>query len=90
VLSRIYRRAIVARSPAWWALYGYAITHVIGANLSGLSVASIFPWEAFGVLAVPILWPRLRTATRGLRSDRWARTATPDVPTRGLDDSDVV
>jgi hypothetical protein len=59
-LTRGYRRAIAARSPAWWALYGYAIVHLTGAYLSGLSIASIFPWEAYGVLALPILWPRLR------------------------------
>jgi oligosaccharide repeat unit polymerase len=91
LLSRLYRRAVFARSPAWWALYGYAMIHVASANLSGLSAASIFPWAAFGVLTIPILWPRVRTAAGGLRGDRWAaRRSRPPVPAPGLDDSDVV
>ncbi|MEP6639938.1 MAG: hypothetical protein ABJC39_11355, partial [Chloroflexota bacterium] len=58
-------RVSQAGTPELAALYGYAITHVsIGAMLSGFSVASIFPFEAyavlaFAVLALPILGQRL-------------------------------
>lgn len=43
-------------APELAALYGYAIAHVsIGGVLSGLAVASIFPFEAYAVLGFAIL-----------------------------------
>ena len=90
VLTRIYRRALAARSPAWWALYGYAIIHAVGANLGGLSVASIFPWVAYGALAIPILWPRLRMATDRGAARRATGPATPaPAPARPPDEPGV-
>ena len=76
-LTLLYRRAVTAISPAWWALYGYAIVHLTGAYLSGLSIASIFPWEAYGALALPIVWPRLRGVAARLIDRRLATAQAP-------------
>ena len=65
VMSVLYRRTSTARSPAWWTLYGYAVIHVTGATLSGLSIASIFPWTTYAVLSLPIVLPWLRDRIRG-------------------------
>jgi oligosaccharide repeat unit polymerase len=83
VLTRVYRRAIAARSPAWWALYAYAIVHLTGAFLSGLSIASIFPWEAYGVLALPILWLRLRHVVATLTNGRGTTAPSPTSAAQG-------
>lgn len=90
VLAGIYRRALVARSPELWALYGYAVIHVTGSNLSGLSIASIFPWEAYAALALPILWPRLRAVTRPALARRQPDGASLPRAAQPLDDSDIV
>ena len=68
--AALYRRASSARSPAWWALYGYAIIHITGANLSGLSIASIFPWEAYAVLSLPIILPWIQARLRRVPAGR--------------------
>ena len=57
-----------------WVLYGYAIIHVsIGGVLSGLSMASVFPFEAyavigFGILGLPIIERRLTRAGGGVEA----------------------
>jgi hypothetical protein len=66
-ITALYRVA-QAGSPELAALYGYAIAHVsIGGVLSGLSMASIFPFEAyaalgFAVVGLPIVQGRLARA----------------------------
>jgi oligosaccharide repeat unit polymerase len=66
-IMALYRVSQVG-SPELAALYGYAIAHVsIGGVLSGLSMASIFPFEAyailgFAVVGLPIVERRLERA----------------------------
>lgn len=55
MVTWLYRRAVGADSPAWWALYGWVLFHTGAANLSGLSVASIFPVVALCLLGLPVL-----------------------------------
>ena len=60
-----------ARTPELAALYGFAISHVsIGGVLSGLSVASVFPFEAyaflvFAVVGLPIVEHQLARRENG-------------------------
>jgi oligosaccharide repeat unit polymerase len=60
LLAWLYRSALARNDPAWWALYAYAIVAVLNANLSGLSVASVFPLIgtivlAFAAAGLPVL-----------------------------------
>jgi hypothetical protein len=63
-ITALYRMTRVG-SPERFALYGYAVAHVsIGGVLSGLSMASVFPFAAFGalgfaVVGLPIIQRRL-------------------------------
>lgn len=68
ILAWLYRRALARNDPAWWALYAYAIVAVLNANLSGLSVASVFPLIGIIVLAFAAAGlPLLRSATQRLQ-----------------------
>lgn len=55
VITALYRVSR-AGSPELAALYAYAIAHVsIGGVLSGLSMASLFPFEAYAVLGFAVV-----------------------------------
>lgn len=70
VMIALYRFCI-GWTPALAALYGYAIAHVsIGGVLSGLFMASVFPYEAYAVLGfaifgLPVVERLLGLRTRG-------------------------
>jgi hypothetical protein len=72
VVTVLYRHALKAANPAWWALYGYVLLHsATGGIISGLIVASIFPVEALLVLggvAIGLPWWRARQARRAGRA----------------------
>ncbi len=56
VLITVLYRITRGGAPEHAALYAYAVPHVsIGAALSGLAVASIFPYEAYAVLGFAVV-----------------------------------
>ncbi len=67
-LMALYRVSQVG-TPEIVALYGYAMTHVsIGGVLSGLAMASVFPFEAYAVLGFAVLGlPALQRRRSGRR-----------------------
>ena len=66
-LVGLYRHASARDHPAWWALYGYLIVAVCNSNLSGLSVASIFPLLGTVILLAAVAGPSLGRAVTRLR-----------------------
>jgi len=48
-------------STSGWALYAFALIHAANATISGLIVASPFPYLAFGLLGLAVLLERRRT-----------------------------
>lgn len=70
-ITALYKLSLTG-TPEVAALYGYAIAHVsIGGVLSGLFVASIFPFEAyavlgFGVIGLPVIARRINQRRPGV------------------------
>lgn len=55
-LAALYGIACRVAGPATWALYAWLLVHLVGANLSGILVASPFPYMAVVILGGAAAW----------------------------------